>query len=644
MNNNLLQRAEQWKTKKRQKGSRKNLTGLLECFAIFFMICALLLPAAAQERQAICGQAVHVHDYECFVQLGITERVVFDCSYDALGIHLHEPSCYDEEGRVLCGQADYVIHEHECCCYDAEGYLICPLPQMNQHVHTDSCWRVENRHFHDDSCYTMEPGQLICELPEDAGHFHGADCFCPGEVFVCTMEEGHFHQEACFMEEELICRIPEGHVHDASCREQVLCCELPETEGHLHADGCYGQNQILNCLLEEYDGDAVLVCTEPDAAIHVHSSLCCHTEPVKQPLTCKLAEDEQHLHFRLCYGEWKQVCTLEEHTHTAVCYVDRTADVETESLWEETFAHVELTGDWRKDVLRIAETQLGYHESIRNYIVLEDGETIHGYTRYGDWYGDHYGDWCAMFVSFCLYYAGVDTMPLEAYCPYWVDALSDPELDLYRPAGAYEPKPGDLIFFDYERDGISDHVAFVVELLEATDEEPARYRTLEGNASNQVCYETHDLDDVRIQGFGVLPEKPHKDEPGGHIHYVSCYDESGELICQSEAGAVSDLHSKTSCKETDLQTLLAVKPYGGGSSQVPVPDHSIEQGQTAVVRTELPRITPVLALPALLLLPIALLPSKKFVKDPESDECYEFHDPTLEYTAPICTDNIKDSR
>ena len=111
------------------------------------------------------------------------------------------------------------------------------------------------------------------------------------------------------------------------------------------------------------------------------------------------------------------VCGLEEHTHTLACCSDPAADVETAQIWERAIKNVELTGDWREDVIAIAKTQLGYQESAKNYIVLEVGETIKGYTRYGAWYGDPYGDWCAMFASFVLNYAEVEGIPLDAWTP-----------------------------------------------------------------------------------------------------------------------------------------------------------------------------------------------------------------------------------
>lgn len=95
------------------------------------------------------------------------------------------------------------------------------------------------------------------------------------------------------------------------------------------------------------------------------------------------------------------------------------------SVWKRSVSGAHLTGDWRKDLVAVAKTQLGYTESERDFIIDEDG-SVQGYTRYGHWYGSAYGEWCAMFVSFCLHYAGIPeaSVPRESNCADWKSAFS----------------------------------------------------------------------------------------------------------------------------------------------------------------------------------------------------------------------------
>ena len=333
----------------------------------------------------------------------------------------------------------------------------CGIPE---HVHDESCYIVVSEpHVHDESCY-----ELV------GGHAHTDDCYTlqRGEL-ICGQEEreGHHHTDACYTE---------------TTRE--LTCGLEESDGHQHTDECYAWEQVLTCGQEESEGQLVLTCNLEEGEV-----------------TTTISDTP--------------VCGLEEHTHTLACYSDPAADVETAQIWERAIKNVELTGDWREDVIAIAKTQLGYQESAKNYIVLEDGETIKGYTRYGAWYGDPYGDWCAMFASFVLNYAEVEGIPLDANCQHWIETLSKEENGLYRPADEYLPQPGDLVFFDFDIEDeapTADHVGLVVEIMNDEDENPIKLKTIEGDSSDKVQYVTYELDDPAILGYGQLPEQEPEDE------------------------------------------------------------------------------------------------------------------------------------
>lgn len=327
-------------------------------------------------------------------------------------------------------------------------------------------------HAHDESCYTLLSSEIVQEL-------------------TCTLEESspHVHNEACYgiAPGALLCPEEEtpGHVHDDTCRNEGgdLVCGLEELSGHSHDPSCYEQHQIL-------------ICTEEET--HTHSETCytdVETPLDTEVLTCTLSESEDHTHTALCYGTWELTCELTEHTHTSLCRTDPTADVETEAMWTAAFADIPLTGEWDKDLLAIAQSQLGYQESTRNYEVAEDGETTKGYTRYGAWCDQPYGDWGTMFVSFCLHYAGAPEMPNNADCSVWVSALRAKEL--FYLSSERVPKAGDLIFFDQEQDGRVDGVGLVEK------QEDITVTVIEGDSNNQVERNTYDLFDKRIVGYGV---------------------------------------------------------------------------------------------------------------------------------------------
>lgn len=56
-------------------------------------------------------------------------------------VHQHTADCYDAEGNLICGYADYVAHVHDPeLCYDENGDLVCQLPEIIPHEHDDSCY------------------------------------------------------------------------------------------------------------------------------------------------------------------------------------------------------------------------------------------------------------------------------------------------------------------------------------------------------------------------------------------------------------------------------------------------------------------------------------------------------------------------
>ncbi len=193
---------------------------------------------------------------------------------------------------------------------------------------------------------------------------------------------------------------------------------------------------------------------------------------------------------------------------SASCSVPVAVDErETSSDWERSVAAAELSGDYAEDIVAIARTQLGYTESERNFIIDEDGKT-QGYTRYGAWYGASYDEWCAMFVSFCAYYAQIPQqhLPLSGNCAKWKQQLGDMYID---DEVNYEPEAGDLIFFHYNRTektesadekNVPNHVGIV------TGASDSSVYTIEGNSAKSVRERAYDLNDEHIVGYVSMAE------------------------------------------------------------------------------------------------------------------------------------------
>lgn len=344
-----------------------------------------------------------------------------------------------------------------------------------------------------------------CDLEE---HVHSENCYQkvvhePGMSLACTYESlgVHVHSESCYNEEnQLTCGQADYliHLHNADCwnEDSTLRCQIPEVNAHEHTDSCYRAAEAELAETEEstdpIETEKELSCTEPEVPVHIHSEACFAEEKTEEDsLTCTM----EHSHSNMCYGTWELVCTQSEHVHNLICQNDPEADVETEADWMATFDDITLSGKWEDDLLTIARSQLGYRESTRNYEVMEDGCTIKGYTRYGEWYGKPYDDWGAMFVSFCLNYADVKNFPYYGDCSEWIAVLQ--EQAMYAIPSEYIPSAGDIIFFDRDGDNNPDH-AGIVETVVDTE-----VYTIEGNSNDCVEKNTYALHDGSIVGYGM---------------------------------------------------------------------------------------------------------------------------------------------
>ena len=538
MKYDVLRGAEKYTKVHKRKRLRHRVVTVLAGVVVFCTTYALILPAITLEKQ--CDIPEHTHTDACYAQVTSVEKRVPVCSAETLEIHRHTADCYDANGNPTCGYADFVVHSHDSRCYDETGNLWCPLPEIEAHRHTADCYALPEEHTHAEGCYTSVRGNLVC-----GEHVHTDACYTETPVLVCDLEESeeHQHDESCYeTSRELTCGIDSDHSHTDACYEweQVLSCDLP-------TEPAEGAQPVLVCTKPEivlhrhtpdcFDADGNLICGQTQVLEHRHSDACFETvaEPVDTgTLTCT---DTAHVHTARCYGTWELVCGqeehthseackpeetvfcgkdahthgeacrdengelvcgTEEHTHSLACYADPGADVEAAELWERTFAGVTLTGNWRQDTLAIAETQLGYAESAKNYVVAEDGETVKGYTRYGAWCEEPYGDWNVMFLTFCLHYAGVEGVPPDRDCGGWVTSWAD----AFEPAQSHTPAVGDLVLFDRDGDGTADRAGLVAQITDSG------FAAMEGDAEDAVRLLTYGADDPGILGYINLPEGP----------------------------------------------------------------------------------------------------------------------------------------
>lgn len=126
-----------------------------------------------------------------------------------------------------------------------------------------------------------------------------------------------------------------------------------------------------------------------------------------------------------------------------------------------------------------------------------------GGAPYWSWYGfESHVDWCACFVSWCANecgYLDIGVVPRFASCSIGIQWFR--ERGLWQDNG-YEPRPGDLIFFDWDneddgQDGLPDHVGIVVKA------ENGVIYTVEGNSGNACRERQYAAGHYEIYGFGT---------------------------------------------------------------------------------------------------------------------------------------------
>ena len=124
-----------------------------------------------------------------------------------------------------------------------------------------------------------------------------------------------------------------------------------------------------------------------------------------------------------------------------------------------------------------------------------------GGDPYWSWYGfTSRVEWCACFVSWCANECGyIEAGVIPKF------ALCDDGVNWFRERGlwqdnSYEPRAGDIIFFDWDsdgQDGSSDHVGIVDRV------ENGVVYTVEGNSGDSCRQNSYSIGYYEILGYGT---------------------------------------------------------------------------------------------------------------------------------------------
>lgn len=455
---------------------------------------------------------------------------------------------------------------------------------MEEHVHTDDCYTEElvcgyeegepedpDSAFAVDSEPTTEEPEAEPEEPEPEEtepevHHHTADCYetvlVEHKELTCGQEE-HVHDETCPVDPDtgdFLCGYEE-HTHTDDCytteteTEEKLICGYEE--GQVLSDGTAADD----------DGIAALEDTNTATSVAEDDS---SSEAVSEPVL--------HHHTEACYRK-VLTCTIPEHTHTLACLADYSADVETDDDWQKY--SVGLSDNWNEALLAVAQEQLGYKESEKNFQTdeaLGDIIDVHHYTRYGAFYGNPYADWDVAFIAFCQHYAGIpkteipQRLGLEALRAD-MDAMGFAYLTEGEDA-AYEAIPGDVV--TYNKNGTADDET--IGIVETVGDDSLT--VISGAVEGAVAEVTVPFTDVTST---ILVDQAYGDYVGEADDRDGSYDDEIAVQPAEETDAAAvyasedifnitgalDLNNETNQKNLGLTFTLENKPDGKNWVEIP---------------------------------------------------------------------------
>lgn len=245
---------------------------VLSCIVVFCTVYALILPAITLEgtRDTYCGyEYEHKHDIvRCYEIPGVEEHTEILCTAQNC-LHEHTEDCYNANGELVCGEADFLIHVHDEYCYDDDEKLICTLTEIKEHKHTEACYENQTvlacseKHMHSAQCYSVIKS-CVCGNEEVVAHTHVATCYDAQDVLICTKLEvkKHTHTEACVKQ------------HIDAVEPQNLICGKTE---HTHTEACFVStaSDTAETLF------AVCTCDNSQLTVSAHSDSCEYKSSVK---------------------------------------------------------------------------------------------------------------------------------------------------------------------------------------------------------------------------------------------------------------------------------------------------------------------------------------------------------------------------
>lgn len=157
-----------------------------------------------------------------------------------------------------------------------------------------------------------------------------------------------------------------------------------------------------------------------------------------------------------------------------------------------TAAQTDQSNELAQKLVDVAKKEIGYKQDST------------GWTKYGQWWSEKVGDsafakakWSSMFLAWCGNQVGLEDEKYGYYAcsDYWITWFKNN--NSYHEVKDYTPLAGDMIFFDYDKDGKSDHNG-LVETVNGS-----KVICIEGNVEGETKECEYELTDETIKGYGT---------------------------------------------------------------------------------------------------------------------------------------------
>lgn len=125
-------------------------------------------------------------------------------------------------------------------------------------------------------------------------------------------------------------------------------------------------------------------------------------------------------------------------------------------------------------------------------------------------------DWCAAFVTAAAIKAGLTAIiPMECSCNKQIEQLK--QMGCWEEDDAYVPQPGDLIYYDWDDNGVGDNrgVADHVGIVTGCDGKDTT--VIEGNKNDAVGYRKIAVNGKTIRGYGRPNFAAFADKPAQNV-------------------------------------------------------------------------------------------------------------------------------